>query len=342
MKDTEFKEIEERLSELGRLMKEADKDKIPPSIYCLDIFEKLPDYHEGSLLDKERQQVEEHFKKCLWCFNSYMKYSISIAQAEVGTLPDAPQWVKDIGMKVFTGWSYEEIIGVIKKDEARQKVEALVARLKELIAKTPVHLQERLGTVFRNLEVIFQETFAYPTPSFAPVFGEIQITVLSPFGKMRYPILFEWQSYEEADEYIITIEDVDWSITTSKTKLEITPENLKLEYGQEYMWNLKAIKKGEILEEENGVFSLIDKIELKEVEEIESQIKDIEPEEDKLILWGGILEEKELYIDAIQKYKQAYAIQSLPGVAYRIACCYDKLELEDLREEWNKRISKEI
>ena len=58
-------------------------------------------------------------------------------------------------------------------------------------------------------------------------------------------------------------------------------------------------------------------------------------------MWGGTLEEKELYMDAVQKYKQAYAIQLSPGVAYRIACCYDKLELEDLREEWNKKIPEE-
>jgi hypothetical protein len=104
-KDTEFKDIKQRLSKLGRVMKEVDKHKIPPSAYCLDIFEKLPDYHEASLTDEERQKVEAHLKKCLWCFNSYMKYSISIAQAAAGTLPQAPQWVKDIGMEVFNRFS---------------------------------------------------------------------------------------------------------------------------------------------------------------------------------------------------------------------------------------------
>jgi len=45
-----------------------------------------------------------------------------------------------------------------------------------------------------------------------------------------------------------------------------------------------------------------------------------------------------LFIEAINKYKEAYALQPLPGIAYRIAYCYDRLELEELRNEWNKKI----
>ena len=66
---------------------------------------------------------------------------------------------------------------------------------------------------------------------------------------------------------------------------------------------------------------------------------------EKIKSWVGKskkeLEEKEFYMDAIEKYKEAYAIEPSPGIAYRIAYCYDKLELEELRDEWNKKIRQE-
>jgi len=71
---------------------------------------------------------------------------------------------------------------------------------------------------------------------------------------------------------------------------------------------------------------------------MEEQLKGVETEQDKLILWGGILEEKRFYMEAIDQYKKAYASEPLDGIAYRIAYCYDRLELEELRDEWNKRI----
>lgn len=293
---------------------------------CLNDMQ-IAAYLENRVSDQEKEKLEEHLSKCEYCLSILVETKKCILSAVEEEQPRR---------------SHERIMRVVKKKLREKKVETLATKFADLIKKSPVYLRRGLETTAQNLDARLRETFTYPNPCFAPIFGEIQITILSPFGKVRYPILFEWQPYEEVDKYIITIEDIDWSITTTETKFEIMPEDLELEYGQEYMWNLKAMKKDEILEEENGVFSLIDREELKEIEQIESQIEEIEPEEDRLILWGGALEEKELYMDAIQKYKQSYAIQPLSGVAYRIACCYDKLELEDLREEWNKKIPEEV
>lgn len=281
-------------------------------------------YLENRIPPQERRDLEEHFSTCEYCLS---------------ILVDTKRCIQ-IGVKEEPQWVYERTIKMIKENLRKKRVESLVTKFADIVKRSPTHLQKYLENISQNLEGIFRRTFTYPTPSFAPVFGEIRVSILSPFGKVRYPILFEWQPYEGVDKYIIMIEDVDWSIATTQTRFEITPEDLELEYGQEYIWNLKAMKKDEVLEE-NGVFFLIDREELKEIEQIEKQIKEIEPEEEKFIIWGGVLEEKGLYIDAIQKYKQSYAIQSSPGVAYRIACCYDKLELEDLREEWNKKIPEE-
>lgn len=173
---------------------------------------------------------------------------------------------------------------------------------------------------------------------FAPVFGEYKANVLSPFGTIRYPIIFEWLCYEEADQYSVSIEGSDWSFNTSDTHIELTEKDLKLNCGKEYMWELKVMKGEEVIDEITGFFSLISQKELEEVEEIEHYIEDIEPEEDRLLLFGEILERKKLFIEAIQKYKQSYALQPFPGLAYRIAFCYDKLELEELRDEWKLEI----
>lgn len=298
-----------------------------PSVYCGHegseelLEEKLWEYADGIMEEHEEQKFWAQTQECTYCLAKLIKIqrALNTAQKE----PD---------------WSYEKIRQVIEKTQREKTVNALMARFAEMVKKSPVDLWKKFEATGERLENLFQTTFAYPAPSFPPVFGEYPVTVLSPFGKVRYPIIFEWDPYEETDKYIISIEDLDWSYTTGKTRVEVDQKEVPLIYGNEYMWELKVMRGDEIIEEENGFFSLLSEEELTEIELIENQIKDIIPEDHKFILWGGILEEKEFYMDAIEKYKQAYSIEPSPGVAYRIAYCYDKLELEELRDEWNKKI----
>lgn len=189
-----------------------------------------------------------------------------------------------------------------------------------------------------NLNDLVKNIFKLPTPRFAPVFGDAQAVVLTPFGRTRFPIIFEWISYVEATEYELSIEDAEWNIITSDTKIEVTQDDITLSYGREYLWNLKILKNKETLDEINGFFAIPDKEELKYIDDIENHLTKIKPELDRLLLCGGMLETKELYIEAVQKYKQAYEIQPLSGIAYRIAWCYNCLELEELRDYWNSKI----
>ena len=206
-----------------------------------------------------------------------------------------------------------------------------------MLKKSPPNLRKRIEAISENVENLVRRTFAYPTPHFAPVFGEFPGGVLSPFGKVRYPVVFEWQSYEQADRYIISVDNAR-TYATSGTRVEVSPQELDLMYDTEYMWDLKVMQGDEIIEEENGFFSLPAERELKGIEEIEDQIKGVAGEKDRLILWGGILEEKGFLMEAVENYKNAYTIDPFPGIAYRIAWCYDQLELEGLRDEWNKKI----
>jgi len=301
-----------------------------PSEYCGHegskelLEEKLWGYAEGIMEEGDEERFWIQIQGCRYCLTKLIKIqrALNMAQKE-------------------PAWSYEKICHVIKKTQREKRVNTLMAKFAKMVKKSPIDLQKEFETIGKKLETLLRRTFTYPAPVFAPVFGEYSVAVLSPFGKVRYPIIFEWRPYEEADKYVISIEDVDWYYTTNKTRVDVDETELPLIYGNEYMWELKVIKEDEIIEEENGFFSLPTEKEVKEIGDIENQIKEIEPQEQKFILLGGILENKEFYMEAIEKYKKAYTIKPDPGVAYRIASCYDKLELEDLRDNWNKKIKSE-
>jgi len=299
-----------------------------PSIYCGHegdeelLEEKLWEYAEGGMEEGEEEEFWKQVQGCRYCLSKLIK-----VQRALNDVQEEP------------GWAYERIHEVIEKREREKSVAALTSKFADMLKKSPANLRKRIETISEKVENLLRRTFAYPTPHFAPVFGELLPGgVSSPFGKVRYPVVFEWQPYEQADRYTLSVEDANWSHTTSGTRVEVSPQELDLMYDSEYMWELKAMQGEKVIEQENGFFSLPAERELREIEEIEDQINGVSGERDRLILWGGILEEKGFLMEAIENYKHAYAIDPFPGIAYRIAWCYDQLELEGLRDEWNKKI----
>jgi len=232
-------------------------------------------------------------------------------------------------------------MGAVKQQLRVQKWESLSEKFDTFLERIPPKVQNVLRGIKNDMVIMFKNTFTYPSPRFAPVFGEYEANILAPFGKVRYPIIFKWMPFKEADQYIISIEAIDWSFNTSETQIKFNEEILKLNYGSEYMWELKAIKGEEVVDEITGFIVLAEKEEAEGLKEIENQLSNIEPKQDRLTLWGGILEKKEFYTEAIEQYKKVYALEPLEGIAYRIAYCYDKLELEELRDEWNRKIFRE-
>jgi len=297
-----------------------------PSIYCghegdEDLLEeRLWEYAEGGMEEGEEEEFWKQVQGCRYCLSKLIRIQrvLNDVQEELG-------------------WSYERIHEVIEKREREKSVAALTSKFEDMLKKSPPNLRKRLESMRKKVENLLRATFAYPTPHFAPVFGELQGGVLSPFGKVRYPVVFEWQPYEQADRHTISIEDANWSFSTSGTRVEVSPQDLELMYDTEYMWDLRAMRGQKVIEQENGFFLIPAEEELREMEEIEEHIKGVAGKKDRLILWGGILEEKGFLMEAVENYKNAYAIDPFPGVAYRIACCYDQLELEELRDEWNKK-----
>ena len=284
---------------------------------------ELSAYLEKKMTIKERKAMEEHLSRCNYCL-SILVETEKFFKGEV---------------REKSPLLNEKIMEAIKQQLRERKGESLSGKLTMLVKNSPFTIKKSLEGIKNNIESLLKNTFTYPSPHFAPVFGEHPVTVLAPFGKVRYPVIFEWMPYKGADCYAISVEDTDWSFKTAKTKVVITPQELRLDYGKEYMWELRVMKKGKAVDEITGFFSLAIEEELKDLIEIENQLKSVVPEQDRLILFGGILEEKGFYMEAIEQYKVAYTLEPLDGAAYRIAYCYDKLELEELRDKWNRKIS---
>lgn len=279
-------------------------------------------YFERQATAEEKMHIEEHLSKCNYCLSLLVETEKSLKE----------------GKKEVLTFSDEKIMGAVLKQLRGKREEVLAGKLAELFKNSPVTVRNALEGIKNDIELMFKNTFAFPSPRFAPVFGEHPVVVLSPFGKIRYPVIFEWMPYEGADHYTISVEDTAWSFTTKETKIEANPEELKLDYGKEYMWEMKVMKGKEVIDEITGFFAFVGENEQKELEEIEKQLKGVEPETDRLILWGGILEEKGFYMEAIEEYNNAYDLDPVGGIAYRIAYCYERLELEELRDEWNRKI----
>lgn len=288
---------------------------------CLSDMD-LSSYLEGHISSAERISIEGHLTKCGYCLD---------------IIVEAAKFLKE-GVKEEPFYSNEKIMGLVKQQLRIEWSNALVGKFRALIKKSPPVLKKTFEAIRDDMETMIKNTFTYPSPRFAPVFGESLATVLSPFGKVRYPIIFEWMPFEGADHYTISVDNTNWSFDTSETRVKVSPKELGLDYGNEYMWELKVVKGEKIVKEITGFFSLATEDEIRDLIEIENQLKSIKPELDRLILWGGILEEKGFYMEAVEQYKKAYDLEPVDGIVYRIAYCYDRLELEELRDEWNRRI----
>lgn len=281
-------------------------------------------YLERQATAEEKTHIEEHLSNCNYCLSLLVETEKALKE----------------GLNEEPTFSGEKIMETVLKQLREKKADALIGKFAALIKKSPPVVKKTFEAIRDDIETMIKNTFTYPSPRFEPVFGESLATVLSPFGKMRYPIIFEWMPFEGADHYTISVDNTNWSFDTSETRIKVSPKEPGLDYGNEYMWELKVVKGEKIVKEIRGFFSLATEDEIRDLIEIENQLKNIKSEFDRLILWGGILEEKGFYMEAVEQYKKAYDLESVDGIAYRIAYCYDRLELEELRDEWNGKIDR--
>lgn len=289
------------------------------------VAEKM-DYEE--LLD-----TEEHLSRCAECAKRVRAHRI--IRTHFDELMEG--WTARSHAEASRKVSGKDPIAARRATE-RERIRTLTESFGRAIAESAGKTRLVLEQVFMGLYDLFLNTFAFPTPAFSPVFGKGEVSVLSPFGKIRPPVVFAWEPVENAERYIISIEESVWSRNVFEIEMTASQEELGIECGSEYMWNLKAMSKDQQLQEFSGFFRLAEREEIEEIEIIERQIEGIGQELQRLIIFAGILEQKEFYQEAAVRYQEAFKVEAVPGIAYRIASCYDQLQLEELRDRWNEEV----
>lgn len=287
---------------------------IEPAAECS--VDDVAAYVDGALSKERSTTLEEHLIRCNSC--------LCLSAQRIGGIKPP--------MGVIHTAEVDSLLDIMKLNQRHKNLTERVAGLSRDLAR------QGIAEIVSGVQSLLRKTFSLPTPKFAPVFGEETPSILGPFGKTRYPILFAWQIDENADQYIVSIDGYDARFTTGESSIELTSDMLELDAGGRYMWQLDLLVGGQSLEQITGFFSLATTEEEADISALEREVKELEPPEDRYLLIGEILERKGLFVDAIKSYKRSYELEPFTGLAYRIAFCYEQLQLEELRDEWNRKI----
>ena len=287
-----------------------------------DILEdRLWRYAEGQM-DEETQSVFwEKIKDCIYCLSKLTRMVRSLESVESES-----------------GWSADRLNAGIQKRKRRDVLARLSKSLKEVRSYIPEYFDAQFEQVIDGLKAKIEASFTYPVPRFSPVYGKSRLLSFSPFGKVRYPIVFEWQPENRATEYVISINDAEWLKQTTQNKAIMVAGTCDLSPGVEYMWELAVFAKDEIIAEESGFIEVATEADIEDLERIENTLQHISDDFEKAIIFAGILEQKGFYTEAIFNYSLAYEQDPIPSIAYRIASCYDLLEVKELSVRWNRKI----
>ena len=287
-----------------------------------DLLEdRLWQYAQGHMDESIQSVFWEKIRDCNFCLSRLAKMlrSLEIAYR-------SPQWHSD------------RVRAMVGKNRGSQMVHRLLDRFKHVVSSIAEDRASQLGRLVDDLKTTFIESFTYPTPCFSPVFGESRFAVIGPYGKVRYPIVFEWRPHEKAYEYVLRIDELNKVYRTTETKLVVEAGTCEIVDGEEYMWELAVHGEDEILTEEYGFFSFAGEDALRDIQLAEEAFGHITGGMEENLLMAGLLEKSGFFMEAVDRYTTVYEQEPLAGIAYRIACCYDQLELDELRADWNRKI----
>jgi hypothetical protein len=199
----------------------SSKGKTEEFFYCGygDSEENLEDiFTELAMgyMDPEREEVLwNHIEGCSFCVRKIRLIIQSLEEIE-------KEWKMP----------YEKLTKVIRQKEKAKVLTQIV----EAIFSRP-DLKGLLG----DIKNFINEIFSFPTPRFAPVFGRVEterIVILSPFGKARYPIIFQWRPSKGIEQYLISIEHTNWSLRPIKLCWKLKRKTLSCHLVKS-IWELK-------------------------------------------------------------------------------------------------------
>jgi len=192
--------------------------------------------------------------------------------------------------------------------------------------------------ILKVMKLGIETAFAVPTPRLDAIFGDKKSDIISPFGKVRYPIEFSRAEPALGLRSEVTIEDTSIVHRTAEHAFALSQQSAPLEEGGEYVWTWRLFDGDNLIDETSGFFTLATDEEMELLTEFESRVSRIGFTEDRRFLRGLYLESVGFLIEAARQYEDCYAVRKAPAFAYRIACCYNELGLTALREKWNRRI----
>ncbi len=284
---------------------------------------ELATYFERLRFLEENPEVKNHVSRCPRC----------IALFASSARRSAPEQVLELHSE-----ERERIIREFRKMVREEHAEALLARFSKLAREAHHDIRDYLGEIGKGLVVLFRETFTYPTPAFASLAGTAPPAVISPFGKVRFPVLFRWEPFQQSDNYELSVEESGWSLKTTRSRILVEKGEAVWEPAREYGWTLQYRHQSSVLAAVRNAFSILNEQEAHVIAQIGDCMRQISPEEDRLTLWGGVLELGGLCSEAVQNYQRCYLMKPSAGVAYRVASCFDRFGLVHLRDRWNRRI----
>ncbi len=321
-------------SAFGELLQSVFRSPAPFESDAVDEQERLgssacPDdldlaaYTEGRLSGAERIRVEAHVSRCRDCL-AILSSTVRAAAAEDATKP-------------ITGLS-ERLVCVSLKEVREARADALLSKLWELVHSTRGDIRQHLRGLGDGIARGFREAFTYPTPVFGSARVDDDLIVVSPFGKVRSRIAFVWEPWGEADSYEVSISDSDWVQRTTRCRIVIDRDDHAWATAGNHEWILKAFRGSTLVASVSTSFSVAGEQEEQCIGALEQSIGEIEPEVDRLAIWGGILEQCGFCDEAVASYQRSHHLRPAAGLAYCIARCFNQSGLTPLRKLWNDRI----
>ncbi|MBI4606446.1 MAG: hypothetical protein HY721_31155 [Planctomycetes bacterium] len=241
----------------------------------------------------------------------------------------APEW--QAAVKSFLE---ADALGVAGRAGMHQK---LLALLRSLPSVTAAWMEAAAGLI--------KATYAIPSVC-EPVFGDFEECLISPAGKVRLPVVFDWTPLPGVDRYRISVLEEDRrSELTEVTAFEcaqppasIEPRGLLLAPGS-YAWELKTEPPadGSLSRRYFEVIPAALALEISNIAGLIAAIGEGPSVLDRLL--GLVLEVHELYSEAAQRYELAYSTEQDPRLALSIARCFSALKLDGQAAKWTRRAS---
>ncbi len=225
------------------------------------------------------------------------------------------------------------------------KGRALVDHFRHIVERSQGDTRDRLVALQGNVANIIGDSFRFPLtlPRWEPVQAPTGPLLLSPLGKVRFPLRFELEPETKGYRCELLAGTSPQRLDTQDLGGSLAAADSAWLPGSEVFWMLVEWRGDAKVGSTHGSFVVATQEEADKLNELETLFKNIDQPVEELSLWGCICEAQGFFDEAIQSYRKTYSASVKAGSpsvesAYRIACCYDHLGAGPLRDRWSHRV----